>query len=177
MVAPFQIIAERLGEMGFYNFFVPWIITAAVIWGLLKKSNMFESSGLNAVLSLSLSFLVWGYLIGPTAINIGAAFSTFIMQAGVLIFVFLFALVASSMFYPKFTEVMVEGFKSRNFMFIMLALIFVLFFTSGLYKVLIGENKEKPSEAQSDLNTMIVIIAVLIITIGILVSVTRIKGE
>jgi len=52
MVAPFQIIAERLGEMGFYNFFVPWIITAAVIWGLLKKSNMFESSGLNAVLSL-----------------------------------------------------------------------------------------------------------------------------
>jgi len=178
MVNPFQLAAERLAETGFYSFLIPWILSAAVLWGLLKKSNMFESSGLNAVISLSASFLVWAYLIGPGAIDVAAAASTFVMQAGILLFVFLFGLIASSMFYPKFTDIMVEGFKSRNFMFIVIAIVFVMFFTSGLYKVLIGEPIEgepEPSQESRDVNNMVVIIAVLIITIGILVSVTRIK--
>ena len=178
MVSPFQLAAERLAETGFYSFLIPWILSAAVLWGLLKKSNMFESSTVNGLISLSASFLVWAYLIGPGAIDIAATASTFVMQAGILLFVFLFGLIASSMFYPKFTETMIEGFKSRSLVSIIIAVLFVLFFTSGLYKVLIGEPIEgepEPSQEEKDVLNMVIIIGILIITIGILVSVTRIK--
>lgn len=178
MASPFETIATRLGETGFYEFFVPWIVSAAVLWGLLNKSKMFNSS-VNGIVSLSLSFMVWAYLTGPSAIGVGEYAAVFVMQAGIVLFIFLFGLIASSMFYPKFTEILAESFTTRHFVFIIIALLFVLFFTSGMYNIIGGpppEPGEEPTESESDINTMVIIIAVLIIFMGVLVSATRIGG-
>jgi len=177
MVSPFELVATKLGETGFYVFFVPWAVTTAILWGLLKKSQMFSDS-VNAIISISLSFLVWAYLIGPSSVAIADAAAVFMMQAGVLLAIFIFALIGSSMFYPEMTKFLIENFTSRSMFFIILALLFTLFFTSGLYNVLAGpESEEEPPEAESDVNAMIVIVAVLIITMGILAASARMGGE
>ncbi len=169
MLDPFHLIIDRLINLGVINFFIPWIITATVFWALLKKSKLFESSFVNAILAVSIAFLFWGYLVSPIAIQLGTHLSLFIAQGFVIIFVFLFGLLGASMFYPKFGESLNEMFKKRTMIWVFLALFFgVLFFTSGMYKVLILELP--PSGVRADVTMLIVLLVALIIGMLILVA-------
>ena len=174
MVNPFQLITERLIDLGVFSFFLPWIITAAIMWGLLKRSNIFDPT-INAVLSIAVSFFVWGYL-AQTAFEIGQPLAAFITQGFVLMLVFVFGLIGASMFYPKFSETLTEVFKSSSMIWIFLGLfVGVLFFTSGLYQVLFVSYPT--TGVQADVNAMIIMLAALIIGILILVGVQRGVGK
>lgn len=174
MVNPFQLITERLADLGMFTFFLPWLITAAIMWGLLKRSKIFDPT-INAILSIAVSFFIWGYL-ARTAFEIGGPLSAFLTQGFVLIIVFVFALVGASMFYPKFPETLAEIFKSSAMIWIFIGIFFgALFFTSGLYTVLF--TGPPVSGVQGDVNSMIVMLAALIIGILILVGVQRGVGK
>ncbi|MDI6825803.1 MAG: hypothetical protein QMD36_01250 [Candidatus Aenigmarchaeota archaeon] len=177
MLNPFQLIMERLIELGVINFFIPWIITTTVFWALLNKSKIFESPLVNAILSISVAFLVWGYLVSPVAIGLGKYLSVFITQGLVIIIVFLFGLLGASMFYPKFSEFLTTTFKSRTIIWVFLAIfVSALFFTSGLYKVLI--TGFPPPGKEADVTTLIVMLVALIIGILVLVGVEwGVEGE
>jgi LPXTG-motif cell wall-anchored protein len=177
MLNPFQLIAQRMVELGAINFFIPWIITTTIFWALLTKSKMFESSLVNAILSISVAFLVWGYLVSPIAIGLGKSLSIFITQGLVLIIVFMVALLGASMFYPKFGETLTTAFKSKTMIWIFIAIFFGgLFFTSGLYRVLI--NGLPSTGKQSDVLTLIIMLVALIIGMLILVGVkSSMEGE
>jgi hypothetical protein len=170
MLDPFHLIIDRMTELGVINFFIPWIITTTVFWALLNKSKIFESPFVNAILSISVAFLFWGYLISPVAIQLGKNLSLFIAQGFVIIIVFMFGLLGASMFYPKFGEFLTESFKKRTMIWVFLALFFgVLFFTSGMYKVLIWENPTPG--VRTDVTMLIVMLSALIIGMLILVGV------
>jgi len=172
MQSPFQLVIEKLASLGVFSFLLPWILTAAVFWGLLKKSGMFGPF-VNAVIALTTSFFIWGYFTTSYAIEIGTPLSTFIIQGSVIILVFLFGLIAASMFYPKFPEILAEK-KSSNMIWVFLG-IFVggLFFTSGLYRIL---SAGPATGIQSDVITLTTILVALIIGILILVAVQRSEG-
>ena len=171
---PFEIITERLTNLGIFSFFIPWIITAAVMWGLLKRSKMFDPS-INAILSIAISFFIWGYL-GRTAFDMSGPLATFITQGFVLMLVFVFGLVGASMFYPKFSDTLTEVFKSSTMIWIFLGLfVGALFFTSGLYKVL--GSGPSGTGIQADVQAMIIMLVALIIGILILVGVQRGTGK
>jgi hypothetical protein len=124
----------------------------------------------NAIISISVAFLVWGYLVSPAAIQLGTPLSLFITQGFVLIIVFLFALLGASMFYPKFDEFLIGAFKKRTIIWVFLALFFgALFFTSGMYKVLIPQFPS--GGASGDVSMLIVMLVALIIGMLILVGV------
>ena len=174
MLNPFQLITDRLADLGIFSFFLPWVITAAIMWGLLKRSKMFDPT-INAILSISVSFFVWGYL-ASTAFEIGAPLAAFITQGFVLMLVFVFGLVGASMFYPKFSETLTEVFKSSWIIWMFIGLFFgVLIFTSGLYTVL--SSGYQGTGIQADVNAMIIMLAALIIGILILVGVQRGAGK
>jgi len=174
MVNPFQLITERLADLGIFSFFLPWVITTAVMWGLLKRSKMFDPS-INAILSIVVSFFIWGYL-AQAAFEIGTHLAAFITQGFVLMLVFVFGLVGASMFYPKFSETLTEVFKSSMMIWVFLGLfVGVLFFTSGLHEVLFYGSAD--TGIQSDVQNMIIMLVALIIGILILVGVQRGAGE
>ena len=173
MVNPFELIAEKLQELGIIGFFLPWIITAAIFWGLLRKSKIFESSIVNAIISLSASFFVLSFLYTGSTFDLGTALATFITQATVIIIVFLFALVGASMFYPKFDEVLSEKFKGTMIWIFIGLFMGALFFTSGLYVVL---NGLPTMGVGGDVSTLIMILVVLIVGMLILVGVSRSMG-
>lgn len=174
MASPFEIIAERLVDLGVFSFFLPWIITAAIMWGLLKRSKMFDTS-INAILSIAVSFFIWGYL-AQSAFEIGGPLSTFITQGFVFMLMFVFGLIASSMFYPDFSKTLTEVFKSSTMIWVFLGLfVGALFFTSGLYQVLtVGP---ETTGIQADVQGMIILMVGLIIGIFILVGVSRGTGK
>jgi len=169
----FRPIAEKLIDLGILGFLLPWMITAAIFYALLKKSNLFDSMLINAILSLAVSFFLWGFLVGGTAVDIGAPLATFVAQGSVLIIIIIFGLIASSSFYPDLNKTLEETFKTRSAMYIMIAVFCLLFFTSGLYRVFIPEGTF--TGPRSDVYTLIVILAVLIIGLFILVGVQSTK--
>jgi len=174
MVNPFQLITERLVDLGVFSFFLPWLITAAVMWGLLKRSKIFDTT-VNAILSIAVSFFVWGFL-AQTAFDIGTPLAYFITQGFVFMLVFVFALVGASMFYPKFSETLSEVFKSSMMVWVFIGLFFgTIFFTSGLFTVLFPE--PSGTGVQADVNAMILMLVALIIGILILVGVSRGVGK
>ncbi len=169
----FRPVAQKLIDLGILGFLLPWIITAAIFYGLLKKSKLFDSILINAVLALAASFFLWGFLVGGTAIDIGAPLATFMAQGSILILIIIFGLIAASSFYPDLNKTLGETFKTRAAMFIMIAVFFLLFFTSGLYKVFIPEGSFTGPNA--DVYTLIVIIIALIIGLFIVVGVQSAK--
>jgi len=173
MASPFELIAENLQELGVIGFFLPWLITATIFWGLLRKSKIFESSVVNAIISLSASFFVFSYLYTGASFDVGTALANFVTQATVIIIVFLFSLIGASMFYPKFGDVLTEKFKGTMIWIFISIFMGALFFTSGLYVVL---NNIPVAGVQSDVYTLIIILVALIIGMLILVGVSRSMG-
>jgi hypothetical protein len=175
MVSPFQLITESLADLGVFSFFLPWIVTAAVMWGLLKRSKMFDPS-INAILSIAVSFFMWGFL-AQTAFDIGTPLANFITQGFVLMLVFVFGLIGASMFYPKFSETLSEVFKTSTMIWVFIGLIAgVLFFTSGLYTVLFPPGPPTTGVV-ADVQALILMMVALIAGILILVAVSRGVGK
>lgn len=169
----FRPIAEKLIDLGILGFLLPWLITAAIFWGLLKKSKLFDSAIINAIIALSASFFLWGFLVGGTAIDLGKPLAVFMAQGTILIIILIFGLIAASTFYPDLNKTLGETFKTRSAMFVLIAAFFILFFTSGLYKVFMPEN---PFTGQAaDVYTLIAILVALIIGLFILVGVQSSK--
>ena len=169
----FRPVAQKLIDLGILGFLLPWLITAAIFYGLLRKSKLFDSILINAILALATSFFLWGFLVGGTAVDIGAPLATFMAQGSIIIIIIIFGLIAASSFYPELNKTLGETFKTRSAMYIMIAVFFILFFTSGLYRVFIPEGSLTGPNA--DVYTLIVILAVLIIGLFILVGVQSTK--
>lgn len=135
MVSPFEIITQKIAELGVFDFLLPFLITAAVFYGLLRKSNLF-STAINATLSLSISLFIWGYLITAGSVALGAPLSKFFTQTTVVILLFLFTIVASAMFYPDFNTALKKAFPEGQFVWVMFGILIIIFFvTSGLGSV------------------------------------------
>lgn len=169
MVNPFQLIAERLAEYGFYNFFLPWIITTAVFWGLFKKSGILGSDVVNGVLALAVSFFIWGYLISPAAVEITTPLSTFFTQMSIIVLVFLFGIVGASMLYPDFGGALKESIRGGGWLWVSIVIAVLLVFMSGLGGVIF---KRPGIGVGGDITTIIYVLAVIVIGIFILSTVT-----
>lgn len=136
MVGPFEVAARQIAELGFFNFVVPFLITGAVFYGLLRKAGVF-STAVDAVISLSVSFFIWGYLVTTAGAELGAPLSKFITQVSVIIIMFLFVLLGAALFYPDLNEVLKRLMPSGQWIWIFLGVFIVFFFiTSGLGNVL-----------------------------------------
>jgi len=136
MTNPFQIIAEKLGELGAYDFLLPWLITSAIIWALLKKSNLFGENAIviNSVLSISISFFIWGFIIFTGNTDVGSSLSKFFTQMIFVAIGFVVILVIGSMFFPDFTEALKDKIPPTLF-WIVVVLGIVLLIGTGLFKL------------------------------------------
>lgn len=134
MVNPFELVAQRLAELGFFDFLLPWMITSAIFYGALRKTKILgESVGIIATLSLAFSFLIWGYLISVPSVSLGVPLSKFITQFSVLAIVFLVSLLGASLFYPDFSATLEKTFPGGTMILVAISVVLILFFTtSGL---------------------------------------------
>ena len=72
-MAGMEVLIGNMNALGFYDFFLPFILFVAIIFGLLQKNKVFgekDTKGIDGVISMSVAFFVINY----TAI--GLYFST-----------------------------------------------------------------------------------------------------
>jgi len=137
MSNPFQIVAEKLGELGVYDFLLPWLITSAIIWALLKKSNLFGEDAvvINSILSISISFFIWGFIIFTGDTSIGSSLSKFFTQMTFLAIGFTLMLIIGSIFFPDFTNSLKEKIPMNSMIWVVVVIGVILLIGSGLFKI------------------------------------------
>lgn len=182
----FEHLTQQLVGIGFFTYFVPFVIVTAIFYALLKKSRILgDSVFVNGMVSISAGLLVFGapILIG---IDISRTLSLFFIQAFSFLLVFFIGVLISALFYPNLLKVLEETMKRRTTMYAMLAIGLALFILSGLFSITYesgtqplkynsgsysgvnGGNNSYVNEEKSNLNALYIITTVLIIFVVIL---------
>lgn len=131
----FQPIVQKLIDLGFYEFFFPWLITAAIFYGLFSKSKILgESHVLNGAISLAIAFLIFGFPV-VTGVSISLPLSMFFMQATTIILFLVVGFLFASLFYPDLLSFLPKAFARRSVLWIMIVAGVALFITSTLVTV------------------------------------------
>lgn len=128
----FELVAQRLAELGFYNFLLPFILVAAILYGLLTKTKVLgESIIINGVVSLSVALIIFGVpvLIG---ISITKPLVSFFTSSVVFIILGVVGLLIAGVLFPG-SEKLFEAFKGWGSWMLIAALVFAVF--SGLVNV------------------------------------------
>jgi hypothetical protein len=104
MVSPFEMVILRLKELGFFTFLLPFILVAAILYGLLRKSQIFgppeRNVAVNAVVAIVASLMVWASPV-IAGINIEQELARFFTQITITTLVLMMMLLAVGMLFPK----------------------------------------------------------------------------
>jgi len=116
------------------------MITSAIFYGILRKSQIFGPSdknvALNAVISLSAAFMVWAFPV-INGVDIQSQLSTFFMQGTVVMLILMVGLmVAGMVFPPDMPTKLWEKLQQTSFpiaiFLVGIAVGIIVFITSGL---------------------------------------------
>lgn len=100
MASPFEIVIGRLKDLGFFEFLLPFLLSSAIFYGLLRRSQIFgppeKNVAVNAVVALVAAFMVWAYpvLIG---VSIETQLSQFFFSGVTILLTVMFFLLIVSM--------------------------------------------------------------------------------
>ncbi|MEM5815078.1 MAG: hypothetical protein QXD89_01140 [Candidatus Aenigmatarchaeota archaeon] len=176
MVVSLETVIIKLNQLGFFAF-LPFLLTSAVIYGLLKRSKIFgepkENVAVNATVSIVAAFMVWAYPIigGMSVEDYQKMFSEFFTRGGFAAIFFLLGVLIVSMFLPKsLGETLGELKNSKIFVGIILGVfIFLSILLSSILTTLFGF-----SEFNIDLELIysLIFLIAFIIVIGMIVWLT-----
>jgi hypothetical protein len=148
MVDMFAQLIFSLRDLGFFNFFLPFLLTSAIFYGLLRKSKVFgeraENVAVNGVVAIVAAMMVWGYpLIG--GFDIETEMSRFFTHAMFITLSFLVGILTISIVLPKegISGVMGDFLKENKggiIIFVVIGLLagIILFATSGFMQLIFG---------------------------------------
>lgn len=149
MVTPSENLVTNLLNLGAYDIIL-FAFFAALFYAVLRKTKILgDSPVLLGVISLGLSFLIFGFPVITGAGSLLFNFTTFFTQIGVIGVVFLVAFLLASFFYPNMPEMLAKSFTHRSALVAMIALVIVLFLTSGLVQVFWQATLSPPSNSIS----------------------------
>lgn len=178
MADVFQPFIQKLVDLGFYSFFFPWIVTTAIMYGLLKKAKVFgDSATMNGTVALSVAFLVIGFPVlfgNPTVFALPMA--TFFTQATVVILLLSVGFIMASFFYPNLTGYLTGVMKHRSILGAMIAIGLGLLITSGLIQILIS-GYGKPSKTGPPLDVITIISGIIIFVVVIIIATVVVRSE
>lgn len=177
MADPFQTVVLKMKELGFFQFLFPFMLSAAIFYGLLRKSQVFgkpdENISVNAIVALVAAFMVWSYPI-LAGVNVETQLSAFFMHGMTATLVILVGVLVSSMFFkPDLPEQLSKILNtSKGAGIIIIAGMIIaggILFSSGLINVF---NLEL-TLATSDMLSTVGVVFLLLITVLIIVGIGK----
>jgi hypothetical protein len=164
----FTAVIERLRDIGAFTFLFPFMLTSAIFYGLLRKSQIFgkaeENTAVNAVVALVAAFMVWAYPI-MIGVSLETQLAAFFTQGIVVTLVFMIALMIVGMFLPQdmskhLAEGLLHGNKALLVVVVALFFGFLIVLTSGLWGAVFGPGV---IEISGDIIVTVIVIVLLII--------------
>jgi hypothetical protein len=106
MTSALETVLINLNKMGFFSF-LPFLLTSAIFYGLLRRSKLFgepeKNVVVNAIVALVAAFMVWAYPIitGTSIEEYQQFFSTFFLKGTVATLTVVIGLIIAGMFFPQ----------------------------------------------------------------------------
>jgi drug/metabolite transporter (DMT)-like permease len=106
MTSALETVLINLNKMGFFSF-LPFLLTSAIFYGLLRRSKLFgepeKNVVVNAIVALVAAFMVWAYPIitGTSIEEYQQFFSTFFLKGTVATLTVVIGLIIAGMFFPE----------------------------------------------------------------------------
>ena len=144
MASSIETAIVKLKGLGFFEFFLPFMLTSAIFYGLLRKSQVFgkpeDNIAVNAIIALVAGFMVWAYpvLAGVPVENL---LTQFFFKGTIVILTILLGVLIAGMFLPpdfpaKVGEV-VKGGKGLGIIIVgSLIVVGIVALSAGVDKVL-----------------------------------------
>ncbi len=134
----FQIAVERLVDVGFYNFLLPFILFTTLLYAVLTKTKILgESPVVIGIISVSVGLMVFGLPV-IAGVNLTQPLTAFLSQAAVFILVLVMAFLIGSFFYPNIMEKINEIFKLPGPFTWLLWIVIAAAVSVGLFSVVGG---------------------------------------
>lgn len=121
MTTGLETVLINLNRMGFFAF-LPFLLTAAIFYGLLRRSKLFgepeRNVVVNAVVAIVAAFMVWAYpIISGTSIEeYQLFFSTFFLKGTIATLTIVIGLIIAGMFFPEkegISSTLIDKLKGR----------------------------------------------------------------
>jgi len=129
----FEEVVQRLIELGFYKFLLPFIIISAIVYAVLRKTQIFgESPLIGGIISLSIAFFIFGLPVLSGA-NLVKPLTGFFGQVTIVILIISFGLLITGLFVPDLMGKMGEWVTGGGIVWWMILLVVIIAVTSGLF--------------------------------------------
>lgn len=170
----FTPIIQKLHELGFFKFLLPYMLTSSIFYGLLRKSEVFgrpeKNQAVNGTVALVTSLMVWAAPI-IAGIDIETQLAAFFTQGLIMTLVSMVSLMIAGMFLPpNLPEVLKDAMGNWVAALIIIGIaagIFV-FLMSGLFYALFGKVLISiPSDALWSIGAIILLILPIILIVGV----------
>lgn len=162
----FEQAIERLIELGFYKFFLPFIIVAAIVYAMLRKSQVLgESPLINGIISISIAFFIFGLPV-LAGVSLVKPLTSFFGQVTVVILIITFGLLIAGLFVPNLIEKLGEWIKGGGIVWWMVVLALVIAITSGLFYFITSPLMEAVGKGK-DIFMVMFFLLVFILIVGI----------
>lgn len=132
MANAFETVILKMRDLGMFQFLLPFMLTATIFYGLLRKSKIFgeefRAITVNAVVALVAAFMVWAAPI-ILGVNIETGLAAFFLQGMSATLILLVGLMMTSMFFPPDLAAelqKLEGFKKHGVAVLVAAIITVI---------------------------------------------------
>ncbi|MEM5843909.1 MAG: hypothetical protein QXX07_02650 [Candidatus Aenigmatarchaeota archaeon] len=176
MADPFTTVILKLKGTGFFEFVLPFMLTSAIFYGLLRKSQIFgdpdKNIAVNAVVALTAGFMVWAYPI-LAGVSFMDKLPVFFAQAMSAMLVVLVGLLTTSMFLPPDLPSKLEAkLGGRAFGIILIAGILIgggILVASGLINIFFPAGGLEITGLSEDTILTIAIVILFFITILVMV--------
>jgi len=179
MATFFETAILKLQDLGFFNFLLPFILTAAIIYGGLRRAQLFgdpdKNIAVNAIVAFVISLFVWAAPI-ILGIDIEAKLSAFFIQGFSVSLIVLIALILAGMFFkPDLAKDLGEKIKGGwawgAILVVALIVVGIILISSGLATVLFPRGIG--IRISSDILAPIAVLAALAVSIAVIVRVAK----
>jgi hypothetical protein len=173
MANPFASVILRLRDLGFFSFFLPFILSAAIFYGLLRKSQIFgegkQNITVNAIVALVAAFMVWAYPI-IAGVDIETQMATFFTLAMIATLPVIVALLLIGFVVPanlpNFFKDNLKGKPLFALIIVFILIGFGILVSSGLFSLFIPAGFGDGFGFSLDNDTILTIVVVIIMVIS-----------
>ena len=184
-VNPFEMVISRMYELGMFQFLFPFMLSSAIFYGLLRKSQIFgkpeDNVAVNAIVALVASFLVWSAPI-IMGIDIQTMLIPFFVQSLSATLVIMMGLLIAGMFFPPdLPGLLKERFQTGGFWSVVIVggvlIGFVILLTSGLGNIFFPPGEEGIAGLSEDVVTIVLVVIILAVSTVAVVGIGGKKKE
>lgn len=169
MVNVFELLIQRLVEVGFYDVLI-FIIALAIFYAILRKVKILGDSPIvNAALAFCIAFLIFGFPV-IVGFSLTLPFVTFFTHSFVWILIFFVGMLIASFFYPELPKFLAEKFTSRSMISIALVIGLATIIISGMIGVIFATPPSEGGGIVLPMDTIAIAGGIIIFVILLIVA-------